>query len=84
MTKYFVDESGNYIGGFDGETGIDTSGFIEVETPPNDARQKWDAKTKKWGTVAPVKTGEEILLETLKGALPLAFTDQKIDQIKGA
>lgn len=39
MTKYFVDESGVYIGGFDGaEPPI---GSIEVTEAPRDARETW-------------------------------------------
>lgn len=39
MTQYFVDPSGNYLGGFDGAT--PPTGSIEVPTPPIDGRQKW-------------------------------------------
>ena len=44
MTLYFVDTQGNYLGGFDGATPPD--GSIEVDSPPNDARDKWDGS--KW------------------------------------
>jgi hypothetical protein len=48
MTKYYVDNEGNFLGGFDGvtiggeylEPNI-PDGAIEVETPPQDARQKF-------------------------------------------
>jgi len=40
MTKYYVDESGNYIGAFNGSTPKD--GSIEVDSPPGHANQKWD------------------------------------------
>ena len=40
MNKYYVDSDGNYIGSFEGAK--PPSGSIEIETPPNDARQKWD------------------------------------------
>ncbi len=39
-TKYYVDDAGNYIGGFDGVE--PPAGAIEVPFPPEDARQKWD------------------------------------------
>lgn len=32
MTKYFVDEAGNYIGGFDGAN--PPAGAIEIPAPP--------------------------------------------------
>lgn len=39
MTQFFVDQNGNYLGGFDG---VDPpEGAIEVPTAPDDARQKW-------------------------------------------
>jgi hypothetical protein len=39
MTKYFVDENGNYLGGFYGaEPPI---GFVEVPTAPQSAFDKW-------------------------------------------
>lgn len=41
MTKYYVDASGNYLGGFDGNP-TPPSGSIEVSAPPPDARQKWN------------------------------------------
>lgn len=40
MTRYFMDEKGNYIGGFDGEF-VEVPDAIEISSPPNDARQKW-------------------------------------------
>lgn len=39
MTKWFVDPSGNYIGGFDGYP--PPVGSVEVPSPPDDGRQKW-------------------------------------------
>jgi hypothetical protein len=39
MTKYYVDDEGNYIGGFDGAE--PPAGAIEVPEAPADARQKW-------------------------------------------
>lgn len=53
MTKYFVDEAGNYLGGFDGAGALATvpAGAIEVSNAPNDARQKWDGA--KWSPTPP-------------------------------
>ncbi|TIP46136.1 MAG: hypothetical protein E5X77_17615 [Mesorhizobium sp.] len=39
MTKYFVDENGGYIGGYDGAE--PPAGATEVPTAPDDARQVW-------------------------------------------
>jgi len=39
MTKYYIDESGNYLGGFDGVQPPARS--IEVPHPPKDAKAKW-------------------------------------------
>lgn len=42
MTKYFVNQNGFYLGGFDGaEPPI---GAIEIASPPNDGRDKWNGK----------------------------------------
>ena len=54
MTKFFVDEDGNYLGGFDG---VDPpEGAIEVPTAPDNAAQIWDegiwlAIPKTWDNV---------------------------------
>jgi hypothetical protein len=40
ITKYFVDYSGSYLGGFDGAEPPDRA--IEVATAPDDARQVWN------------------------------------------
>ena len=37
MTKYYIDNAGGYIGGFDGAE--PPRGSIEVSKPPNDARE---------------------------------------------
>ena len=51
MTKYFVDEAGVYIGGFDGAD--PPNGAIEVPIAPDDARQIWDALTQAYGEIPP-------------------------------
>ena len=43
-TKYYVDSFGCYLGGFAGAQ--PPAGAIEVNSPPEDARQKWDGL--KW------------------------------------
>lgn len=51
MTKFFRDEVGNYLGGFDGATPPD--GAIEVPGPPDNARQVWDINAGVWLAAAP-------------------------------
>jgi hypothetical protein len=46
MTKYFVDDNGDYLGGFDGAE--PPEGATEVQEPPQDARQTWDGSA--WST----------------------------------
>lgn len=47
MTRYFVDEVGSYLGGFDGAE--PPEGAIEVPTAPFDARLTWNGSG--WGTL---------------------------------
>lgn len=49
-TQYFVDETGAYLGGFDGAT--PPAGAIEVPTAPADARDMW--VDGAWDTTARV------------------------------
>ena len=51
MTKYFVDQAGNYIGAFDGAE--PPAGCIEVLSAPDDARQCWNGEG--WGAIAASK-----------------------------
>lgn len=46
-TKYFVNDKGDYLGGFDGAQ--PPIGSIEVPFPPMHASQKWDGLM--WGKV---------------------------------
>lgn len=48
--KYFIDEQGRYLGAWD-QGGPD--GGIEVQTPPDDARQRWNGEG--WGAIAASK-----------------------------
>ncbi len=57
-TKYYIDLSNNYIGGFDG---ISPVGGIEVGFPPRDARAKWNGSA--W--VEPIPTTEEKIQKEL-------------------
>ncbi len=41
MTTYYVDGSGAYMGGFEGNHGIDTSLWTEVASPPVSADENW-------------------------------------------
>ena len=47
MTKYFVDQAGNYIGAFDGAE--PPAGSVEVPSAPSDARQPWTGSG--WGAI---------------------------------
>lgn len=39
MTKFYVDDQGRYIGGFDGAE--PTEGAIEIQAPPRNASEVW-------------------------------------------
>lgn len=55
MSKFYVDNSGIYLGGFEGNTFKVPVGAIEVPSAPRDARAWWDGT--KWNE--PVLTVEE-------------------------
>lgn len=58
-TKFFVDEAGTYLGGFDGaEPPI---GAIEVPFPPDDARQIWDGSN--WNDIIIAPTEADVIAE---------------------
>ena len=46
MTRFYRDENGKYLGGFDG--GEPLLGAFEVPVPPDDARQIWDGQAWSW------------------------------------
>jgi hypothetical protein len=53
-TKYFVDATGVYLGGF---AGIDPPvGAIEVPSAPDDARQTWDSELGEWSVLPSLST----------------------------
>lgn len=59
--KYYVDQSGNYIGGFtDGSPAI-PAGAAEVPTAPEHASQTWDVSN--WS--APPQSDEPLTAEEL-------------------
>lgn len=65
MTKYYVDAQGSYVGGFDGVN--PPNGAIEVPSPPDDARQKW--QNNAWQPYVP----DYSTIDT--GALNAALTE---------
>jgi hypothetical protein len=63
MTRYFVDGTGKYVGGFDGAE--PPAGSVEVPFAPDDARQVWDGTA--W-SAAPVDP-RPLTVEALAAAL---------------
>ncbi len=53
-TLYFIDVSGNYLGGFDGA--LPPSGAVEIATPPSDGRMMWSGTA--WGLPLPLSISE--------------------------
>jgi hypothetical protein len=78
MTKFFVDISGNYIGGFDGAE--PPVGAIEVPTPPEHASQKWEEDAWEPYTPPPAPKPPEARLNKLEAALKAKgyITDEDI------
>ena len=48
MTKYYVDSDGKYIGGYQGNHGINLSEYTEVPDPPSKTNLIWDAVAKDY------------------------------------
>ena len=46
--KYYVDETGTYLGGWDANP---PAGAIEVPFAPLDGRQVWNFETESWGAI---------------------------------
>lgn len=58
-TKFYVDLDGNYIGGFQGcIPGVEC---VEVDSPPDDVRQKWDFVGYVWLPIE--RPAEELMVE---------------------
>lgn len=54
-TKFYVDQEGNYLGGFSGYVSVDgpvyaqpPEGAIEISGPPNHGWQKYDLTNNVW------------------------------------
>lgn len=69
MTKYFIDNNGMYIGGFDGSPA--PSGSIEVPTPPDHAL-KYKYINGAWEKIADVQSERE------DAYLKAGITDQAV------
>lgn len=61
-TEYYVDQGGNYIGGFCGAE--PPSWAIEVPTPPNNGTDLWDGS--KWVAVPNFEADNAAVLEQLQ------------------
>lgn len=79
MTKYYVDPSGKYLGGFDGSQ--PPIGSIEVASPPEDGRMVWNG-TWSW----PAGLKEQLMDDEADSMLALkvlrAMTDINYQFIK--
>lgn len=64
MTTYYVDVSGNYLGGFDGAD--PPAGAIEVPSAPSNALQKWIAGA--WVDPVPVVADYESAVQAMLDA----------------
>ena len=60
MTKYYIDQGGQFIGSYDGAA--PPEGAIEVPYPPDDARQPWTGEG--WGPI-PTQVPESITMRQL-------------------
>jgi hypothetical protein len=97
--KYYVNNTGDYLGAFEGNTGKVPQGAIEVPTAPPDARCKWNAGSSSWGA-AVIPKAEQIKDEVNKQFIVFAQAvldwairndksgliaiDNKINQIKNS
>lgn len=76
MTKYFVNDQGVYVGGFEGAT--PPAGSIEVPTAPEHASQTWDFILQAWSAPpAPV-------IVLYPGDLWSRLTNAEADQVEAA
>lgn len=76
MTRYFVDEVGAYIGGFDGvEPPV---GSIEVPQAPEDARQVYDFDAPSW---LPILSDLSDIKASLKARIDAAAETERLKYI---
>lgn len=76
--KYYVDESGNYLGGFDG---TEPQGGVEVSLPPTHGSDTWNGSG--WDAYAPTLSVEQQRKEAMQdgvefeGVMCSAFKDDQ-------
>jgi len=83
MTKYYVDNAGAYIGGFDGAN--PPAGAVEVPTPPADARQVWSGNAWQAVELSPYDTATLNAALTEPGSVVRALglvTFQEINKLR--
>jgi hypothetical protein len=82
--KYYVDEQGSYIGGFDGSV---PDGGVEVSNPPNDGRQKFvDGQWQELPasvTYAENRANEYAPIEDLADALTKINSGDEVLKVEG-
>ena len=76
MTKYYIDEAGRYLGGFDGAK--PPEGSIEIDAPPTDGRNTWNGTV--W--VSYEKNLGENLIETESVSVVARKLEEIIDHIE--
>jgi hypothetical protein len=75
MTKFYVDASGGYIGGFDGAQ--PPAGAIEVPHAPADARDMWNGA--QWAAALPVVPAEVTRRAGLQALLLEGVTEAMVE-----
>jgi hypothetical protein len=87
-TKYYVDGSGNYIGGFSEGNPSIPAGAVEVANPPEDASETWSGSSWNNQSVLIKTLGEERYNKETGGmlynALPIATDDRSKVLVNGA
>jgi len=81
MTKHFIDNQGNYIGGFDGAD--PPKGAVEIPSPPPDhASQIWDGVAWSAHTPPPDPDAElDMALAEVKAGLANVSTVADVAQV---
>lgn len=91
QTKYFVDASGNYLGGYDGAE--PPLGAIEIPTPPNHGLDRWDGE--RWIAYQPpvsaliaetdkdmARVAEDLVVALATASrLPITLPQEAIDKV---